>query len=308
MIKESNRKKALVAFLITIASVSGTNAQFVLALDQDLKIENEPVVPIIPLAGDIQYQLAGGSGQVNMSSKHAVICNRIDDYSPVSNLKMRIVDPNGDNKGDHGGYSLMGLQSDIVYNSSSKAFVAISENRSKSICLSSVEFDVIFKSGLGDEQIIPTSTVTYDFINPPVNGYEAGDIMSYEITYQNTTGAPQLLDLIEYYPYTNNSDAFFNQGGNINCSILDANDDPIQGEFCFVSNGLVTDVTLQHTHKVKLSIARQISTLSSAGSKLQMMSAVFPKVTTIDSINSSYSFSGFDVTSRHIEIVQPSAN
>lgn len=305
MTNEFIHKKALMAFLITMGAVPGVKAQYAIALDQDLIINNETVVPIIPLASDIDYQLAGD--QVIMNSEHAIICNRIDTYNPVSNLKMRFIDPNGDNKGDHGGYSLMGLQSDIVYDFGNKAFIATSENRSKSICLSSEEFDVIFADGYGDLPIAPTSTVTYDFINPPINGYEADDIMSYEITYQNTTGASQLLDLIEYYPYTSNSDAYFNQGGNINCSILDANDDTVTGEFCFVSNGVVADVTLQNTHKIKLTMLRQINASSLVGSKLQMMAAVFPKVATIDSMGSNYSFAGFDVATRLIEIV-PSSN
>ncbi len=305
MMNEFNRKKAFLAFLITSATVSVVNAQFVLKLDRDLTSNNEPVIPVIPLEGDMEYQLA--EGQVNMTSKHGVICNSIESYNSTSNLKMRIVDPNGDNKGDHGGYSLLGLQTDVVYDSNNNAFIATSENRSKSICLSSTEFDVIFKDGLSGEPVIPASNITYDFINEPVNGYEAGDFMIYEITYQNTTGLSQVVDLIEYFPYTNSSDAYFNEGGNITCSILDANDDPVQGAFCFVSNGAVTDVNLQNTHKIKLSLQRQINVSSIVGSKLQMMSAVFPKVSTIDSIGSNYSFTGFETAVRLMEIV-PASN
>ncbi|WP_223789889.1 hypothetical protein [Marinicella meishanensis] len=277
-------------------------AEITLEMDRDLVIGQQQVVPIFPLAGNTQYQV--GAREVNVRTTHAVICNRIDNYQPVSNVHVRVLDPNGENKGDHGGTSVMGVQSNVNYSLNRRALVLRSENRSKSICLSAEEFDVIFATPFADEPVQTNTDITYEFTNEPPGGYTAGDIMSYELTFTNNTGSEQMLDFVEYYPYNNSLPAYFNKGGNISCSLLDSNNDPIQGSFCLSANGVVKDVVLQPTEKVRLTIARQISSNAAVGANLQMMAAAFPKVSTIDSVGSSYSFAGFDMDYRLVEVVK----
>ncbi len=273
-----------------------------LKIDQDLVIGNEPVVPVMALSGNTQYQLI--DNQLNMQINHPVICNRIGNYQPVSNLHARITDPNGDNKGDDDPIeSLMGIQSNVNYSVRKRQFDITSENRSKSICLSDVEFDVIFKTAFADEPVISNSDISYNFIGTPPGGYTPGSIMTFELTYENNSGSEQLLDFIEYHPYTNSVDAYFIPGGNISCQILDINNQPVIGSFCISANGVVSDATLQPTEKIRLSMQMQISASALVGSNLQMMAAVFPKVATIDSFGGGQSFSGFDKTIAIIPIV-----
>ena len=294
-------KKVYISKLTTLLLtffVFTVNAEISLKIDRDLLAGNEPFVPVIPLKGNTQIS----GSQVTIQSQHAIICNRIEDYIPNSGVKVRLLDPNGDNKGDGisaGDLALQGVQSNINYNLGFKTLNVTSQNRSKALCLSSEDFDVIFKDSMSVEPE-PASLVVYNFLNEPQGGYAIGDPVIYEIIYENTTAANQLIDFVEYYPYDKTIDAYFTSpGGNINCSILDQNDQVVPGSFCQSSGGVVRDVDLEPGHKIKMSMSRTINNNSIDGSKLQMMAAVFSKVGTIDSTGSgtsraaNYSFSGF---------------
>lgn len=296
-----NKLKSSTAFLLLSAAfASPVMADITLEIDRDLTIGQQRVVPILPLAGNTQYQV--GSREVNVRTRHAVICNRIDTYNPVSNVHVRVLDPNGQNKGDHGGMSLMGVQSNVNYSLNRRALVMRSENRSKSICLSAAEFDVIFATQFADEPVVSNSNITYEFIGEPPGGYAAGDIMSYNVTYTNNTGLQQMLDFAEYHPFTNNSPAWFDALSNQTCSILDELNDFVSN--CFMIDGVVQDAILDSGHKIRLSFSRRISAASQLGSKLEMMAAAFPKVSTIDGVGSNYSFAGFDMDYRWVEVVK----
>ena len=156
---------------------------------------------------------------------------------------------------------------------------------------------MIFQDSMSPEPE-PSSLVVYNFLNEPQGGYVIGDPVVYEIIYENTTAANQLIDFVEYYPYSNSNEAYFSPGGNISCTILDEFDLQVPGSFCQSFDGVVHDVDLEPGHKIRMSMSRTINNNSIDGSKLQMMAAVFSKVSTIDSgsgdaSRASYSFSGF---------------
>ncbi len=293
-------------FLLSAVFVPNVYADITLKMDQDLVIGNEPMIPVMTLSGNTQYQIEiGGTSQLTMQSQYPVICNRIDGYEPITNVHVRLTDPNGDNKGDVGvDASILGVQSNVSYSIIGRVFNITSENRSKSLCLSDDEFDVIFEDNYSGTQPVSNSDITYNFISPPPGGYEPGSLMSYELTYQNNSGGQQLIDFVEYHPYTNASDAFFDPGGNISCAVLDDNDVPVPGAVCLSFEGVVSDLTLNPTEKVRLSLVRMISATSSVNTNLEMMAAVFPKVITIDSTRSSNSFSGFNSVSRKVPVVE----
>ena len=302
-------KKVYISKLTTLLLtffVFTVNAEISLKIDRDLLAGNEPFVPVIPLQGNTQIS----GHQVTIQSQHAIICNRIEDYVPNSGVKVRLLDPNGDNKGDGvsaGDLALQGVQSNINYNLGFKTLNVTSQNRSKALCLSAENFDVIFKDSLSVEPE-PASLVVYNFLNEPQGGYAIGDPVIYEIVYENTTTANQLIDLVEYYPYDKTIDAYFSPGGNISCSILDQSDQVVPGSFCQSFDGVVRDVDLQPGHKIRMSMSRTINENSIDGSELQMMAAVFTKVGTIDSTSSgasrtSYSFSGFSYQHQLVPVI-----
>ena len=196
----------------------------------------------------------------------------------------------------------MGVQSNVNYSLSRRALVLRSENRSKSICLSADEFDVIFATQFADEPVQENTDITYEFTNQPPEGYAAGDIMAYEVTYTNNTPLQQMLDFAEYHPFTSNSPAWFDALSSQSCNILDEFDDVVTS--CFMIEGVVQDAILDAGHKIQLSFARRISAASQLGSKLEMMAAAFPKVSTIDSVGANYSFAGFDMTYRLVEVIK----
>ncbi len=296
--------------LLSVVGFGAANAEIVLKIDQDLTSGNVPIIPVLPLNGDALY--LSGVSQVHLESKHAVICNQVDGYQPFSALKVRLTDPNGDNKGDQTQFdSLMGAATHVNYDFRDRALSVNTEYRSKALCISSPEFDVIFEDGYGDLPTTPASDISYVLNNPPVSGYTPGSYVNYNVVYENSTGASQLLDFIEYHPYTNASAAYFNPGGNINCDVLDASDDVVQGQVCISFDGVVKDVNLSPGHKIKLTVVRQISAAAQVGSNIELMAAAFTKVSTIDSdpgnqieaSGSSQSFSGFDMQALKIPVV-----
>ena len=174
-----------VLFLLSVVLVFDADAELNLKLDRDLLNGGEPVVPVIPLNGNTDYDI--GSSQINLKSTHPIICNRIADYQPVSNVRARLLDPNGDNKGDRSesGESLIGVQSSVEYNLSEGSINVTSENRNKSLCLSYEVFDVIFADGYGEVPIPEVSTISYTILNEPLNGFTPGDAIRYDVIYQN---------------------------------------------------------------------------------------------------------------------------
>ncbi len=308
MIKKNSSK---VLFLLSAAFVFNAQAQINLKLDRDLLNGGEPVVPVISLNGDTDYEIS--TSQVNVTSRYPVICNRIGGYTPASNVRARINDPNGDNKGDADGEeSLMGIQSSIDYYLRERSVNVKSENRNKSLCLSYEVFDVIFADAFADESVPEVSTISYEIFNEPPGGFMPGDDLRYDVIYQNQSPLGQLVDLVEYYPYTSNSESYFD-GQSVSmllCQVLDGNDGFV--ESCSNSNGLISDVTLAPDHKIVFSVERPISSSSAPGSTLDLMAAVFTKVFTIDSggsgatqgLGENLSFGGFDKKLMRIPIVE----
>ncbi len=304
-INQSKTPILLAGLYLSTASLAST-----LELDQDLVTGNEPVIPTLVLSGDTQYQL-GTTKLVSTKSAHPVICNRVENYEPVAGIQFRVLDPNGDNKGDTDtSDSLMGIQSDVNFNVKNKSFEITTENRSKSICLTSEEYDYIFNDLFEEVVVTGFSNITYDLIGVPVGGYVPGDDVRYDVTYVNSSGGLQQVDMIEYYPYTNNSPAYFNGQlvSLLSCDILDGNDLSVGS--CSSENGVIKNIDLLAGYKIKLSVRRPISDNAVVGEVLQLMTAVFAKTNTIDSaggtdrfVGTNTSFSGFDLTTINIPVV-----
>ncbi len=303
----------ITALLSTLCVVTA-QAQLSLKIDRDLTVNGTSIIPVMPIDGRVQYDIA--SNEVRIQTEYPVICNRASDsYVPISNVKVRVTDPNGKNKGDEigGTQMLLGVQSNVAYDLSAKAVEMITESRSKGMCVSADGLDLIFKDHFAEEDNPPlVSDVTYVLNNQPLNGYAPGENVDYYTEYQNLTGLSQLIDFIEYYPTEDNNAVYFSGISSLGCGILDGNDTVVGS--CTLSEGAVKNVTLLPNHKIRLSASRVLSTGSQVGADLIMMSAVFAKVNTIDGGSqdldslggsTSHAFAGFDKQVLRLTIVAP---
>lgn len=306
--KKVNPGKIII--LLTTLGVSAVSTAVTLKLDKNLVDGGVSLIPTIVLKGNTQYQI--GTSQLSSRSTHPIICNRIEDYTPVANVNLRITDPNGDNKGDSlSDLSLMGVDSNVNYNIGRKSFDITTENRSKSICLTDGKYDVLFED-TWDEPIAPApSAINYEIIGAPLGGFVPGESVRYDITYVNNTAADQELDLIEYFPYNKNSLAYF-EGQSVSllsCDVLD--DQGADVGDCTSNNGVIKDILLSSNYSIRLSVRRPISVNAAVGENIQLMAAIFTKVNTIDStgvvdrFTGNKSFSGFEMTTIDLPIVSP---
>lgn len=309
----------LKAIVRTISACSilftiNANAQLSLQLDRDFGTNpwtgaGYPIIPTLTVDGDVTYD--SFSHTVTIQSKTPVICNRsFKEYTASSDVFLRLLDPNGQNHADDLGSATaihyLGLEDDVLYDFTNKQVSVKSDERLKSVCLSSYDFDVIYKDAFGADPDL--DGLYYNLISEPQTGYTPGDTVYYQLIYQNNTNDIQTVDFKEYFSKSSSGGAYFSSQQGFLCRVLDVSDVELRPCSYDSETNSVYDEVLNPGDKIRISPERVISNSSVIGEKIEMMGAVFVKGLSFDSPTAGGNipvFTDFIVKALSLEVVAP---
>lgn len=286
---------------LSMLSLMGTmffsaDAELLLKIDE-ASLGNTPM----PVMENVDYDVLGQ--EVTVTAKHPLICHAIDNVSYVSNVMANIISPNGPSDQNYTNTTAgtVGLLNDFDYDLVNKTITLVSENLNKALCLTSERHDVIFKSGYSDGEWVIDYPNHFEYQNV-MESQEEGNQFTMGVEYVNDTGAPVLIDLIEYWPVNTGLDVYVNTNG-VNCSVLNALDQVIGGcNINFGELGKYKDITLEPGEKIRTSNNFIIHPGSNEDHDLYLMAAVFKKVTTIQSVGGGQSFQSVEYIESQIKV------
>ncbi len=276
------KKISLLAMGITCFCAHG---QLTLKIDENA-LGNTPM----PVFSNVDYDSFGH--ELTITAKYPLICNKIENSSILSTTTANILSPNGPDSQNYINTTagVVGLWQNMSYDLSNKTLNVVSENVNKSLCLTSTFHDVIYASGLQEDDWVveyPNHFKYYTGIEQeqPVNSqFDTG------VEYVNTSDVSVEVDLIEFWPTSNVLPVYVVPNG-IFCRIYKPDNSFYQNcPMNFSELGRYEISGLLPGYKVKTENTLVINENSEIGEYLYLMTAVFTKVPTLQGQGQNMSF------------------
>lgn len=248
--------------LLTMATLGLATA------DAGVKLVLDESTPL-GMVGDTSYDL--NSNTIEITLDRPVLCNKAPGYQTGSLTKLRIYDPNQEMKGGFTGNEGLYFSSNAEYTVNNGQLFINTDNPAKAICVSAEigNYDLIYKSPFEN---VPPSAAQIQYVGLP-NIAAPGQILNYEIHFQNPSGQTIYFDLLEYWNEHFDHAATLTAGDNVRtCN----NADPaVQCVVNDPDSGVIKGIQLAAGGTFILEVTQKVSQSAQIGAELDFMAAAF---------------------------------
>jgi hypothetical protein len=248
--------------LLSLATLSLTTA------DAGVKLILDNSAPL-GMVGETNYDLSNNT--IEISLDRPVLCNQAPGYNTGSLTKLRVYDPNEEMKGFAVGEGIY-FADDADYMVNNGQLILATDNPAKALCVSSVmgNLDLIFKSAFepGSQTVANVKYIGLPSIVSP------GQVINYQIEFNNPSVDPIYFDLLEYWEHNSGvHNAYMAASNERFCN----NSDP--AVMCSVAqfddSGVIKGIQLDSGGTFVLDVTQTVDANSDTGEELEFMTGVF---------------------------------